>query len=199
MRWPAGRQLLFIAVMFSFLLHAAYAYLVFKEPARKQEVIPVQLVQSQEKENPKKNRQKRENKKGEHSSGKDLQNVSKQSAQDFYSTPVSQAPASKEVTLGKQIDAVQKVIGTPVSNTDMQKALRRIRHKIAKIWKKSESPFWGKVVVSMELDTQGRIVALWLQDLEGTHSWGQHILELVRKAAPFPQAMRHLSEPMELE
>mgnify|MGYP006284819645 CR=1 FL=1 len=196
---PSGRQLIFIAFMLSLLLHAAYALLVFQDPVRRQKVISVDLLDYQKDTAPEQDRQVELVQQGEKLHQETVENLIKKRPRSLDTKTGPDMPVPPGIGFGaKKMKGMQEIT-SPVKNREMQEALRNIRKKIDKFWEDSESSSQGKVRLSLRIDTQGRIVTLWLNELEGTPDWGQHILDIVRKAGPFAKAMEELSEPLELD
>ena len=97
---------------------------------------------------------------------------------------------------GKQY--IDRVLKIKEQNIRVRKILRNIKEHIDPIWKQSDPPAKGRVLLRLAIDCQGRVAVLNAASLQKSEL-GMYIYKMVRRAAPFKAAMEHRKEPIQIE
>lgn len=82
---------------------------------------------------------------------------------------------------------------------DLKKILAGVKSRVQPVWEKSSPPGSGRVDIYLELSSQGELDSVRVADGQGHPQLPAFVLDVVRRAQPFPLAGAYLREQMVVE
>lgn len=107
--------------------------------------------------------------------------------------PISDA-ALEQVRLRAGADVFSPKAGS--AEKDLKKILAGVKSRVQPVWQKSSPPGSGRVDIYLELSSQGELDSVWVADGQGHPQLPAFVLDVVRRAQPFPLAGAYLRDRM---
>ncbi|MFO7801507.1 MAG: hypothetical protein R6V55_04315 [Desulfovermiculus sp.] len=79
---------------------------------------------------------------------------------------------------------------------DLKKILAGVQSRVQPVWEGAKPPGPGRVDIYMELSSQGDLDSAWVADGQGHPQLPAFVLDVVRRAQPFPLAGVYLRDRM---